>query len=42
MNTDEMIIALRKLQKQHKNDVVGFGETRWHDICRDVADRLEE
>lgn len=34
MNTDEMIIALRKLQKQHQNDVVGF--------CRDVADRLEE
>lgn len=37
-----MIRELRNLQEKHKNDQVFTFGTRWADVCRDVADRLEK
>lgn len=42
MDTETMIRELRNLQEKHKNDQVFTFGTRWTDVCRDVADRLEE
>lgn len=42
MSTEEMIRELRRLEKKHKSDRVGTFETCWSDVCRDVADRLQE
>lgn len=32
---------LRNLQEKHRNDQTPTFGTRWADVCRDVADRLE-
>ena len=42
METIDMIRALRTLQKKHEKDRVPTFEIRWSDVCRDVADKLEE
>ena len=42
MDTDVMIAQLRKLAEEHKDDKVFTFQTRWADVCRDVANRLEE
>ena len=42
METEQMIKRLRYLAEEHKNDKVGTCQTRWSDLCSDVADRLEE
>lgn len=42
METNTMIRELRNLQEKHKNDQVFTFGTRWADVCRDVADRLEK
>lgn len=42
MTTESMINELRRLSEKHKNDRVSTCETRWSDLCKDVADRLEE
>ena len=42
METETMIRELRNLQEKHKNDQVFTFGTRWTDVCRDVANRLEE
>ena len=42
METEQMIKRLRYLAEKHKNDKVGTCQTRWSDLCSDVADRLEE
>lgn len=41
MDTETMIRELRNLQEKHKDDRVFTFGTRWADVCRDVADRLE-
>ena len=42
IKTEQMIRTLRYLAEKHKDDKVGAGETRWSDLCSDIADRLEE
>lgn len=42
MDTNTMIRELRNLQEKHKNDQVFTFGTRWADVCKDVADRLEK
>ena len=42
MDTDVMIRQLRVLAENHKNDKVRTFQTRWSDLCTDVANRLEE
>jgi hypothetical protein len=42
MDTETMIRELRNLQEKHKNDQVFTFGTRWANVCRDVADKLEE
>ena len=42
MSTDVMIKQLRALAEKHKQDKVLTFETRWSDLCTDVANRLEE
>lgn len=42
METDVMIQNLRALAEKHKDDKVYTFETRWTDVCKDVANRLEE
>lgn len=42
METEQMIRLLRRLEKEHQNDVVYTFQIRWADVCHDVANRLEE
>ena len=42
MDTDVMIQQLRSLAEKHKDDKISTFETRWSDLCTDVANRLEE
>ena len=42
MDTDVMIRQLRALAEKHKKDNVFTFDVNWADVCRDVANRLEE
>lgn len=42
MDTERMIRELRYLQKKHEDDKVCTFGTVWSDVCRDVANRLDE
>lgn len=42
MSTEAMIRELRRIAKKHENDTYLTFETNWHQLCVDVADRLEE
>lgn len=37
-----MIFELRRLAKKHENDKVFTGQNDWSQMCKDVANRLEE
>ena len=42
MDTERMIMELRRLSEKHKFDKVNTFETNWSLMCKDVADRLSE
>ena len=42
ISTEVMIHELRRLHRVHKDDRVDTFSTNWSNLCRDVADRLEE
>lgn len=42
MDTEKMIMELRRLYEIHKDDKVDTFATDWSALCRDVANRLEE
>ena len=42
MDTETMIIELRRLEEKHKNDIVHTFQNNWSLMCHDVANRLEE
>lgn len=42
MDAERMIKELRYLQNKHENDFVPTFSVRWSDVCRDVANKLEE
>ncbi|QHJ85042.1 MAG: hypothetical protein [Bacteriophage sp.] len=42
METEKMIMELRRIAKNHKNDRLCTGELNLTDMCTDVADRLED
>lgn len=42
MDTDLMIVNLRKVAKEHENDPTFTGQTIISVMCNDVANRLEE